>query len=78
MVAWQSLCLNMTTDDDESKVVVHYGDKVITVGERFDKLDKQITLVLKALVVLGAGELIMVGVHVPEVGPIITAIFKLF
>ena len=67
----------MVTDDDETKVVVRYGDKVITVGERFDTLDKRITLILKSLLVLAIGEAIMVGIHIPEVGPILVSIAKM-
>jgi hypothetical protein len=67
----------MTTDDDETKVVVHYGDKIITVGERFDQLDGKLMLITKALLVLGIGELLLVGVHLPEVGPILAAIAHL-
>lgn len=63
-------------DDTVSDVVVHYGDIVVTVGQRFDRLDKQLLLVFKAIIALGIGELLLLGIHIPEVGPILTEIAK--
>jgi hypothetical protein len=60
----------MTQDDDETKVTVRYGDKVVTVQQRFDKLEK-------LQVIQGIGILIILGIHVPEVGPILIAISKM-
>ena len=68
----------MTQDDDETKVTVRYGDKVVTVQQRFDKLDKQLLLITKAILVLAAGELVLLGIHLPEVGPILVSIAKIF
>jgi len=67
----------VTPNDDPNKIVVHYGDKVITVGDRFDKLDKQFTMVFKALIALGIGELLMIGIHLPETAPILAILAKL-
>ena len=65
------------TNDNDNKIEAHYGDKVITVADRFDRVDKQLLLVLKAIVVLAAGELILIGVNLPEVGPLIVALSKM-
>ena len=64
--------------DSVTPNVVHYGDIVITVSQRFDKLDKQLLLISKAILVLGAGELILLGIHLPEVGPILITLLKIF
>jgi hypothetical protein len=65
------------SSDDETKVVVHYGDKVVTISQRFDHLESQLTLVYKAVLVLGAGELILLGIHLPEVGPLLVSLVKM-
>jgi hypothetical protein len=59
----------VTTNDDETKVELHYGDKVVTVKERFDKIEK--TQLLQSI-----GILLLLGVHLPEVGPILIAASK--
>jgi hypothetical protein len=64
--------------DSVKPVEVHYGDIVVTVGQRFDKLDKQLLLISKAILVLAAGELVLLGIHLPEVGPILVSIVKMF
>ena len=64
--------------DKNDRITVHYGDIVVTVGQRFDRLDKEITLVAKAILVLAAGEILLLGIHLPEVGPILVTIAKLF
>jgi hypothetical protein len=60
----------MTQDDDSKKVELHYGDKIITVEQRFDKIEK-------LLVVQGIGVLLLVGIHLPEVGPILVQLSKM-
>lgn len=60
----------MTQDDDETKVEVHYGDKIVTVGQRFDRLEK-------LSVIEGIGILLLIGVHLPEVGPVLVQLSKM-
>ena len=60
----------MTQDDDETKVTVRYGDKIVTVGQRFDKLEK-------IQLIQGVGILLLLGIHFPEVGPIIIQLSKM-
>jgi hypothetical protein len=60
----------MTTDDDETSITVHYGDKIVTVKERFDKLERMQLLE-------GVGICLLLGIHIPEVGPLLVAAFKL-
>lgn len=64
----------MSTDDDERvtddrTVVLHPGEKVVTVGQRFDRIEKWL-MVLTGL--FGA----LVAVHVPEIQPYVETIVK--
>jgi hypothetical protein len=63
--------------DGVTPQVVHYGDIVVTVGQRFDKVDKELFTISKAVLILAAGEVLLLGIHLPEVGPILIAIAKL-
>ena len=65
-------------DSVKSDVIVHYGDIVVTVGQRFDRIDRTLLLISKACLCLAAGELILLGIHLPEVGPLLIALAKLF
>jgi hypothetical protein len=60
----------MTNDDDETTVTVRYGDKVVTVGQRFDKIEKMQLL-------QGIGILLLLGINIPSVGPILIALANL-
>ena len=68
----------MSNDDDERTNTVHYGDKVVTVGERFDTIDKKFELVFKALLGIGVLQVLMMGIHLPEMSPILVTLAKMF
>lgn len=59
----------MGNDDDADTTVVHRGDKVVTVSERFDMLEKRVNWLTYAVVIL-------IAVHFAPAIPILEPLLK--
>lgn len=58
----------MTQEDDEL-IEVHRGDKIVTVKDRFDVLETRVNWLI-------IGMFVMLGIHLPEIGPLISEFIK--